>query len=127
MINVNPMNLNMADLNSKGRVYFRSKNVWGTSNLRHFNDIQSIIDKEAVFRRLSFTWVVAVREEFATECTRDKGPWDRKPDWDYINNADQADNFGYLEFFRMTDLQKHIWNPVSVGKEELKVLILEQM
>lgn len=124
-VNVNPMNLTMADLNSKGRVYFRSQNIWGTSNLRHFNNIESVVDKQAIFRRLKFTWVAAVKVEYATDDTQTLGPWDRDADWEKVNEAGADEDFSYLEFYRMVDLRTGQMDNVAISVHELKERILK--
>jgi len=126
-INVNPMNLPMADLNSKGRVYFRSKCVWATSNRKHFSAIDSVVEREAVYRRLAFTWIAAVKQEFATETTKHLGPWERCPDWHKVNYVGASDDFSYLEFYKMKELATGEYHNEPISVTALKDLIMEEI
>jgi len=126
-VNVNPMNLAMADLTSKGRVYFRSKCIWATSNRKHFNAIDSVVEKEAVYRRLDFSWIAAVKQFFSTEATMELGPWEREPDWPRIISGDASDDFSYLEFYKVTNLSQGTYDPIPVNVEELKSRILSEI
>lgn len=122
-VNVNPMNLNMADLASKGHVYFRSKHIWATSNRRHFRDIDSVVDKQAVYRRLANTYVAAVRCEYSTEETRSLGAWEREVDFTLVER-DEIDDFSYLEFHKMTNVENGTYDNVAISVQELKEMTL---
>jgi len=127
-VNVNPMNLQMADLNSKGRIYFRSQCIWATCNRQHFNSIHSVEEKEAVFRRLNFTWVAAVKREYSTDDTVNLDVWDRKVDWEKVNkNVQVASDFTYLDFHRMSDVKNGVWDKCPIDIFTLKNLCVERI
>lgn len=80
--------LNFADLENKGKNFFRSDFILLTTNLKNLNNAQTVIaEPEAVTRRLDFCFDIDVRPDFAVDgkldvskleqYTRDTGdfPW----------------------------------------------------
>lgn len=63
MINTIPYSLNMADVESKGKTYFKSEIVLFTSNTLK-PQVESIISTEALMRRMDHTWVAVPRDEY---------------------------------------------------------------
>jgi len=61
--------LNFADLPSKGRIYFGSKFIYGTTNLRCIlsEALNVIQEPGAVLRRMNFPLAIRVKEEYASE------------------------------------------------------------
>lgn len=58
--------LNFADLASKGRIFFNSKVVFGTTNATAIDSLASscILEPAAVARRLKYTYRISVKPEF---------------------------------------------------------------
>lgn len=58
--------LNFADLASKGKIYFNSKFIFGTTNLASIESEARIViqDPEAVARRLNFPFCLRLKDEF---------------------------------------------------------------
>lgn len=63
--------LNFADLASKGKIYFNSKFIFGTTNLSSIDSEARIVIQEpdAVVRRLTFPYHLRVKEEFTMDGT----------------------------------------------------------
>lgn len=61
--------LNFADLQSKGKVFFGSKFIFGTTNLSSFNSEARIVlqEPEAVARRLNFPYTLKLNSEFSLD------------------------------------------------------------
>lgn len=61
--------LNFADLASKGKIYFNSKFIFGTTNLASIDSEARIViqDPEAVCRRLNFPYAIRVKESYVSE------------------------------------------------------------
>lgn len=72
MVNSAPYPLNMANLTGKGATYFRSPFFIGTTNIiGKINNLDSIREPDAVNRRISFSIVVEVKEEYTYSGTAD--------------------------------------------------------
>lgn len=61
--------LNFADLQSKGKVFFGSKFIFGTTNLSSFNSEARIVlqEPDAVARRLNFPYTLKLNPEYAVD------------------------------------------------------------
>lgn len=61
--------LNFADLTSKGKIFFGSKFIFGTTNLRSFNAEAGLViqEPEAVSRRISYPYKLCLKPEYACE------------------------------------------------------------
>lgn len=61
--------LNFADLSSKGKMFFGSKFIFGTTNLASINAEAKLVlqEPEAVTRRINFPYRIVVKPEFAKE------------------------------------------------------------
>lgn len=61
--------LNFADLASKGKIYFGSKFIYGTTNLRSIQSEASVViqDPEAVSRRINHPYALRVKDTFRLE------------------------------------------------------------
>jgi len=61
--------LNFADLSSKGRMFFGSKFIVGTTNLSSINAEAKLVlhEPEAVTRRINFPYLLTVKQEFALD------------------------------------------------------------
>lgn len=70
--------LNFADLQSKGKVFFGSKFIFGTTNLSSFNSEARIVlqEPEAVARRLNFPYTLKLNPEFMLEGKLDYGKFE---------------------------------------------------
>lgn len=68
MVSTWSMPLNFADLASKGKIYFGSKFIFGTTNLSSFDSEARIVlqEPEAVSRRINFPYKIRVKQEYAT-------------------------------------------------------------
>ena len=83
MVNSAPYTLHMADLASKGKVHFNSKIIVVNTNQKSF-EVNSLVSKEALIRRMDCVIHVCPRREYCTEATRDaQDPWDRVFDKDH--------------------------------------------
>lgn len=78
-INMFPNTLHMADLASKGSTMFRSKLVFGTTNLKHIV-AESINQSEAVTRRWDVVYDVYPKKEYCTAATREGANQSRRLD-----------------------------------------------
>jgi hypothetical protein len=66
MIGSFAMPLNMADLTSKGREYFRSSLVFATTNVENVGGFaKCIVDETAILRRMKYVYDVEVKPEYA--------------------------------------------------------------
>lgn len=98
--------LNFADLASKGKIYFNSKFIFGTTNLKSIDSEARIViqNPDAVARRLTFPYAMRVAKDYATptgrldydkflvevaKCASEEKPIDRFP-W-YIWEAARHD------------------------------------
>jgi len=108
--NIFPVMLHMADLASKGSVYFRSKFVVCSSNVRDvLADAHYYVKQpEAVERRFHINCVVCPKKEFSTASSRDD-PWDRRLD---INKVGQSFDKDIYEF--VLEKRDYLTGKVSV-------------
>ena len=69
MVSTWSMPLNFADLASKGKIYFGSKFIFGTTNLSSIESEARIVlqEPEAVARRINFPYKIRVRQEYTLE------------------------------------------------------------
>jgi len=67
MINSAPYNLNMANVEAKNTMYFRSPFVLGTSNIRRPELLNSVNCPEAVFRRFNIEIETVINPEYLNE------------------------------------------------------------
>jgi len=79
-VGVNTNVLHMADLQSKGVVEMTSELAICTSNMPDFRHIQSIIQPEAVERRMDVIADVVPKPEYCVEGTVTQNLWDRRLD-----------------------------------------------
>lgn len=72
--------LNFADLASKGKVFFGSKFIFGTTNLRSFDSEAKIVlqEPQAVARRINFPYELRVKPEFAKDNKLDYDLFERE-------------------------------------------------
>lgn len=70
--------LNFADLQSKGKIFFGSKFIFGTTNVSSFNSEAGIVIAEphAVARRISFPYKLILKPEYALDGRLDKNKYD---------------------------------------------------
>lgn len=72
--------LNFADLTSKGKIFFGSKFIFGTTNLRSFNAEAALVIQEpqAVARRLNFSYELRIKPEYALNGRLDQDAYQRE-------------------------------------------------
>lgn len=75
MVNVWPFPLNFADLQNKGRNFFRSKFIMMTTNVLNLtNEVSKVVNERgAVIRRIHFPYRIGVHEQY---CREGKKPFD---------------------------------------------------
>lgn len=78
MVNNFPYIVHMADIESKGNTFFRSRLVLLTTNLSEQHGPNTINSKEAVLRRMTFDITSGIAEEYARENANGCIPADRK-------------------------------------------------
>lgn len=95
MVNNAPHTLHMADLASKGKVQFNSKIIVVNTNQKDF-EVNSIVSKEALIRRMNMIIHVCPKVEFCTpESKGVRNPWDRVFDKNHpaLKNCDGVQDF----------------------------------
>lgn len=72
--------LNFADLTSKGKIFFGSKFIFGTTNLRSFNAEAGLVIQEpqAVARRISFPYELRLKPEYSKDGRLDQDAYQRE-------------------------------------------------
>lgn len=72
--------LNFADLTSKGKIFFGSKFIFGTTNLRSFNAEAGLVIQEpqAVARRISFPYELRLKPEYSKDGRLDQEAYQRE-------------------------------------------------
>jgi hypothetical protein len=117
MLNSFEMALNFAKLEMKGNVKFHSKLVIGTTNMKEFK-FNSIIDSEAVIRRLHIQVIVVPKPEYCKNPKVDY--WNRRFDYDKI---DGAAHYKHQEYYTAVD-GKAIGEPFDFDTLMVKILEL---
>lgn len=126
-VNVNPMNLNMAELSHKGRTFFRSKFIWASMNRKHLNNINSVEEKEAIYRRMKYTYIAVPKTKYCTEDTmHDTNIWDKKTDFAKVVADNVHENFDFLEFHRITSCADGTYESVPISVTQLMDVVLTE-
>lgn len=119
MLNSFEMALNFARLEMKGNVKFHSKMVIGTSNSRNFS-FPSIVDPEAVIRRLHVKVVVVPKDEYCLDKTKDL--WNRK--FDFSKVGEGALHIDHQDFYLQSDDGKT--STVPIDFDQLMQLVFKE-
>jgi len=119
MLNSFEMALNFARLEMKGNVKFHSKLVIGTTNMRSFS-FPSIVDPEAVIRRLHVKVVVVPKDEYCLDTSKDL--WNRK--FDFTKVGRNALTIDHQDFYLKDD--NGVIAGVPINFDDLMEIILEE-
>jgi len=117
MINSFEMALNFAKLEMKGNVKFHSKLVIGTTNMKQFK-FNSVIDSEAVIRRLHIQIIVVPKPQYCLNPKLDY--WNRRFDY---NKIDGAAHYKHQEYYTAVN-GKAIGEPFDFDTLMTKILDL---
>lgn len=124
-INMSPACLNMADVESKGKMFFNSKFVVATSNLPNFGGGvlgDGVRCTAAVYRRLKLTFVYSVKPDYRTEDTKNEVDL-FKVRLDPTKLPEGKLSWDHVELYRMKDLATGALDATPITIEEFKALI----
>jgi len=129
MINTMPTPLNMANLDAKGTVYFTSKAVILTSNMRKIAS-EAIISNEALARRMHFYLEISVKPEFQKRDV-ESGLLSGRADPKTLPRGPKGESLipsdiWNIVMYQACDQHGNPVNPVSVEWSDLVRLVKEQ-
>nr|QDH91380.1 MAG: RNA-dependent RNA polymerase [Picornavirales sp.] len=88
-----PFALHMASLEEKGKVHMNAELIACTTNLSSMN-FETISKPEALFRRISFDYIVHPHPDFVLESTKDLSLWEQKFDISKLPRSNYVDTDG---------------------------------
>lgn len=113
LINMAPTQLNMAELENKGRQWFTSRFLVCTSNLKHFGNAileGSVREAAAVHRRMEHTYIVGLKPEYRSAETRDlPSPFDWLPDktkMAQLAAGSKVIGWSHIQMYKMLDVSQ---------------------
>lgn len=124
--------LNFADLESKGKIYFDSVLVVGTTNTKSLAEAPSVItDVGAVIRRLEFSYQLCLNPDYAIEGTLDIGKYNatvREHLAQYRIREAAGESVVPLDSFpwHIWTVKKHDWlAPTHACEQPLREIVME--